>query len=93
MCSTATGMHGWQFWPLVGARHKVVTTLTNGFGEIETVGGHDKYFALWPIHFWQNTGIGTDNPEKFRANLPLYTYTRSPKRRFHHRALAVFHLD
>ena len=37
-----------------------------------------NYFALWPIHFWQNNGIGTDNPEKFRADLPLYSYTRSP---------------
>jgi hypothetical protein len=72
------GEQGWQFWPLFGVRHKVVTTVTNGFGETETVGGYDKYFALWPVHFWQNTGIGTDNPVKFRANWPLYTYTRSP---------------
>jgi hypothetical protein len=73
------GMHGWQFWPLFGARHKVVTTVTNGFGDSEIVGGYDKYFAFWPIHFWQNTGIGTDNPQQFRANWPLYTYTRSPQ--------------
>jgi hypothetical protein len=73
------GMHGWQFWPLFGTRQKVVTTFTNGFGDSEIVGGYDKYFALWPIHFWENTGIGTDNPQKFRANWPLYTYTRSPK--------------
>ena len=71
------GMHGWQFWPLFGARHKVVTTTTNGFGDTEIVGGYDKYFALWPIHFWQNTGIGTTNAARFRANWPLYTYTRS----------------
>jgi hypothetical protein len=73
------GMHGWQVWPLFGARHKVVTTVTNGFGDTGIVGGYDKYFALWPIHFWQNNGIGTDDPQKFRADLPLYTYTRSPK--------------
>jgi len=73
------GLRGWQFWPLVGAEHKVVTTTTNGFGETEIVGGHDKFFALWPIHSWQNTGIGTDDPGKFRADLPLYSYSRSPK--------------
>jgi hypothetical protein len=73
------GLRGWQFWPLVGEEHKDVTTLTNGFGDVETVAGHDKIFALWPIHFWQNNGIGTDNPEKFRATLPLYSYSRSPK--------------
>jgi len=74
------GLRGWQFWPLVGAEHKDVTTLTNGFGDIETIGGHDTFFALWPVHLWQNNGIGTDDPEKFRADLPLYSYSRSPKR-------------
>ena len=73
------GLRGWQFWPLVGAEHKDVTTQTNGFHDVETVAGHDQYFALWPIHFWQNNGIGTDDPEKFRADLPLYSYLRSPK--------------
>ena len=71
------GLHGWQFWPLLGARHKVVTTSTNGFGDTEIVGGYNRYFALWPIHFWQDNGIGTENPEKFRADLPLYSYSRS----------------
>jgi len=71
------GLHGWQLWPLFGARHKVVTTSTNAFGDTEIVGGYDRSFALWPIHFRQDNGIGTDNPEKFRANLPLYSYSRS----------------
>lgn len=78
--SHGNGMHGWQVWPFVGARHKVVTTLTNGFGEIETIPGYDKSFVLWPIHFYQNTGIGTDNPAKFRAYLPFYATFRSPRR-------------
>jgi hypothetical protein len=73
------GLEGWKFWPLFGAENKVVTYKTNNWGEVETIGGHDRYFVLWPIHFWQNNGIGTDNPSKFRATLPLYTYTRSPK--------------
>jgi hypothetical protein len=74
------GMHGWQCWPLVGTEHKEVTTQTNGFGEAETIGGYDKFFAVWPIHFSQNTGIGTADPAKFRADLPLYATLRSPGR-------------
>jgi hypothetical protein len=74
------GLHGWQFWPLVGNEHKDVTTQTNGFGDTSIVGGHNKFFALWPIYFNDNTGIGTDDPEKFRAVIPLYDYSRSPNR-------------
>ena len=74
------GMHGWQFWPVVGAEHKIVTWQTNGWGDVVTNGGHDHFFALWPIHFWQNNGIGTDDPEKIRADLPLYFLQRSPQR-------------
>ena len=73
-------MHGWQFWPFFGEEHKVVTTVTNGFGDVATVGGHDQYFALWPIYFWQNNGIGTDDPEKYRALIPFYVSSRSPQR-------------
>ena len=74
------GLHGWQCWPLVGNEHKEVTTRTNGFGETEIIGGHDRFFALWPIYFHQNNGQGTENPEKFRAAWPLYTLSRSPQR-------------
>jgi hypothetical protein len=74
------GLSGWQLWPLVGAEHKVVTSKTNGFGDVETIAGHDRYFALWPIHSWQSNGIGTGNPETFRADLPLYSARRSPQR-------------
>ena len=73
------GLNGWQVWPFVGREHKIPTLHTNGFGDIETVGGHEKSFFLWPLHLKQDTGIGTDNPEKFRASIPLYAYTRSPK--------------
>lgn len=74
------GMHGWQLWPLVGAEHKIVTYRTNNWGDVETIAGHDHYFALWPIHFWQNNGVGTTNIEKIRADLPLYYLQRSPTR-------------
>ncbi len=74
------GLKGWQFWPLVGHEHKVVTTRTNRFEELETIGGHDKLFALWPVYFNEHTGIGTDNPQKLQAVIPLFSRTRSPQR-------------
>lgn len=74
------GLRGWQVWPLVGNEHKDVTMRTNGFGEIEIIPGHDNFFALWPIHFFQNTGIGSENPARYRADLPFYSLLRSPQR-------------
>ncbi len=74
------GLKGWQCWPLVGNEHKEVTWSTNGFGETEVNGGHDRFFALWPVYFFQNNNSGTENPEKFRATLPFYDFSRSPKR-------------
>jgi len=74
------GLFGWQIWPLVGNEHKDVTTRTNGFNETEIIGGRDKFFALWPLYFNETTGIGTDNPEKWRAGLLLYGQSRSPQR-------------
>ncbi len=74
------GLDGWQVWPLAGREHKDVTTQTNGFGDVTRVGGHDKSFVVWPLYLKQDTGIGTDNPEKFRAVMPLYVASRSPQR-------------
>ncbi|HXT39348.1 MAG TPA: hypothetical protein VN887_04940 [Candidatus Angelobacter sp.] len=71
---------GWQFWPLLGYEHRDITTRTNRDGGLETVGGHKKFFALWPVYFNQQTGIGTENPEHHQALLPLYSYLRSPQR-------------
>jgi hypothetical protein len=73
------GLHGWQVWPLYGSEHKIITLQTNGFGDVQTIGGHDRYFALWPLYLYQNNGIGTENPLKFRASIPLFAYSRSPK--------------
>jgi hypothetical protein len=74
------GLQGWQLWPLVGNEHKDVTTETNGFGDVEIIGGHDKFFALWPFYFKSTTGIGTDDPEKSTSVIPIYSVVRSPKR-------------
>lgn len=73
------GLYGWQLWPFYGREHKDVTTVTNTWG-VETVGGHDQYFVLWPFYFWQNNDFGTENPSKVRACLPFYDFYRSPQR-------------
>lgn len=73
------GMHGWQFWPFYGTEHKDVTLVTNTWS-VETSGGHDQSFIMWPVHISQNNGIGTEDPERLRANLPFYATFRSPNR-------------
>lgn len=74
------GLHGWQFWPVVGHEHKVLTTRTNGFGDVSLVGGHDSWFVLWPFFLEKTSGIGTTNVVRQQALLPLYSFTRSPQR-------------
>jgi hypothetical protein len=74
------GLYGWKCWPIIGHEHKDVTTQTNGFGDVSMVGGFDHSFFLWPFHLSQDNGIGTDNPEKFRAAIPFYVISRSPQR-------------
>ncbi len=74
------GLHGWQFWPLVGNEHKDVTTLTNGFNDVKTIGGHDSFFALWPLFLNDKSEIGTTNATWQQASLPAYSLLRSPQR-------------
>ncbi|HEY6169576.1 MAG TPA: hypothetical protein VI454_16155 [Verrucomicrobiae bacterium] len=74
------GLTGWQFWPLIGAEHKAVTTRADGFGDTRVIGGHEKFFALWPIFLKQHTGLGTENPERDFSVLPLFSTQRSPHR-------------
>jgi hypothetical protein len=74
------GLEGWQVWPFVGSEHKDVTTRTNGFGDVQTVPGHDHVFVLWPIFFNDHSGLGTDNPDWMQAALPFYSFERSPQR-------------
>jgi hypothetical protein len=73
-------LRGWQFWPLVGREHKDLTTQTNGFGDIKTLGGHDSFFALWPLFLEDKDGIGTTNAQWQQASLPAYSLLRSPQR-------------
>jgi hypothetical protein len=74
------GLRGWQVWPLAGHERKTPTSSTNMWGEVLTVAGHYKVSVLWPIFFWNDLGLGTDNPEKQRVLLPLFSTLRSPKR-------------
>jgi hypothetical protein len=74
------GLHGWQFWPLLGNEHKDVTTRTNGFHDVSIIGGHDSFFALWPLFFNNRSGIGTANVQWQQASLPAYSLLRSPQR-------------
>jgi len=71
---------GWQFWPLLGHEHKDPTWRTNQWDELETMGGHDKQFVLWPIYFNHHTEIGTTNLSHQQAVVPFYNYLRSPSR-------------
>ena len=74
------GLRGWQFWPLIGSEQKDVTTQTNRFDEVKTIGGHDHFFALWPLFFNNRSEIGTANPQWQQASIPAYSFLRSPQR-------------
>jgi len=74
------GLTGWQFWPFYGREHKEVTSRTNGFNEVETVGGHDKQFVLSPLFAEQTTGIGTTNLTWTQTSFPAYSIQRSARR-------------
>jgi len=74
------GLTGWQLWPFIGKEHKDLTTITNRYDELVTVGGHDKLFVLWPFYFRNQLGIGTTNPVSQRAMFPFFSLTRSPLR-------------
>ncbi len=74
------GLIGKQVWPFWGREHKDITTITNGFGDVSTVPGHDSKFIMGPFYFNETNGIGTDNPEWTRGSLPAFVKVRSPKR-------------
>jgi hypothetical protein len=71
--------HGWKVWPFTGHEHQAPTTRTNGFGDVEVVGGRDSRFVLWPFYLQSESGIGTENLRKQQALLPFYSYVRSPQ--------------
>jgi hypothetical protein len=72
------GLTGWQVWPLMGEDQKTTTFRTNSMNEAETIGGYDKFFALWPFYFKSREDLGTTNPVASVTLLPFYSQTRSP---------------
>ena len=74
------GLYGEQFWPFWGQEHKEITSVTNGFGDVQMIPGHDQKFILWPFYFNDTNNIGTDNPEWQRASMLSFALLRSPKR-------------
>lgn len=74
------GLTGWQFWPFVGHEHKVVTTQTNGFGDVSTVPGHDRQFIMWPFYFNQHNNLSTTNEQWMLGSIPAFDLMRSPMR-------------
>ncbi len=84
------GLQGWQFWPLVGHEHKEITYRTNMWGEAELVGGHDNFFALWPLFFNQRTGVGTTNLARRHVFIPFYSVHALAGARFDQLPVAVW---
>ena len=74
------GLNGWHLWPLGGWETKEITTRTNVIGEEVLVPGHRKLTVGWPFYLRDKKGLGTDNPESYRALLPLFSSLRSPQR-------------
>lgn len=74
------GLRGWQIWPFYGTEHKDLTTRTDGFGDTQTVPGHDKRFVLWPFYLRNDMEIGSTNPVTQRVLFPFYSLQRSPQK-------------
>lgn len=74
------GLKGWQFFPIVGMEHKELTTLTNNFGDVTSVGGHDHRFVLWPFFTSSLDATGTEQAAHIQTLFPLYSFERSALR-------------
>lgn len=76
------GLQGWQLWPLFGHEHKKPRTFTDQWNDEVLSPGHDKWFALWPMVFYENLELGTDKTSTKRMVLPFYGAIRSPEKDF-----------
>jgi hypothetical protein len=75
------GVSGWQLLPFLGHETKSSSVRTNALtDEPEVLPGHDKWFALFPFFHHEDLGLGTENPEKRRSFILLYSLQRSPER-------------
>lgn len=73
-------LSGWQFWPVLGHQSKSVTYTTNGFGDAVLIGGHDRWFAAWPLYYNQHNELETTNAMHAHGLLPAYAILRSARR-------------
>jgi hypothetical protein len=73
------GLYGWGVWPFYGTVQKLVTWQTNGFGDVSISSGYERTYTLWPLWLNQHNNLGTENPETFKASIPLFVYQRSPQ--------------
>jgi len=73
-------LSGWQIWPFMGREHRGPYTITNRYGDLEIMPGHDKNFILWPFYLQAATGLGTTNEMRQTALLPFFNIERSPGR-------------
>jgi hypothetical protein len=75
------GLTGWQVWPFVGKDRKRPTFRTNNLDNtVQTIGGYDQWFTLWPFYFNTRAGLGTTNPAASLTLVPFFSQTRSPSR-------------
>ncbi len=73
-------LEGWQIWPFYGIEQRLPRTFTNTVDELETIGGYDKRFVMWPFGFRNYDGLGTTNPVTSFTLIPLYSQSHSPLR-------------
>lgn len=72
------GLKGWQVWPFVGHERKRPTVRTNVTGGLEPVGGHNRWFVLWPFYARADAGLGTTNRMTQRLIVPFYSHQETP---------------
>jgi len=75
-------LHGFQFWPIYGKETCSSSTITNTYGDLEILPGHEKFFLFWPFYIQQKSGIGTTNPQTSFAMIPFYAKEQSRTRHY-----------
>ena len=71
---------GWQFWPFYGVEHKGLTFKTDTVGESHPVGGHDRYFVLFPFYINNRQDLETTNAQTNLTIIPFYNVSHSTNR-------------
>ncbi|MCX8109042.1 MAG: hypothetical protein N3G20_09585 [Verrucomicrobiae bacterium] len=72
------GLTGWQLWPVIGKESREVLCRTNTAGLCEVDPGHELFFMFWPVYTRAELMLGTTNPVRQLAVLPLFSSRVSP---------------